>query len=172
LYELFPASADRSELETITPDQMPEPYRGLLVHTHHMTVTVEEFYRQPVDVEVLAVARSGNLYARKIVLRLRRNRRVVQFGIVTIDLSLLAGEVRSKIEDGHTPLGRVLIEHNVLRHIEPAGYFRTNPSPTMCGWLELAKPEPLYGRLGVIHTDGRPAINVMEILSPCPPTIA
>jgi chorismate-pyruvate lyase len=151
---------------------MPEPYRRLLVHTHHMTVTVEDFYGQPVDVEVLEVATPGDVYARKIILRLRGDRRVVQYGIVAIDLSLLSEQVRSKIVEGNTPLGRVLIEHNVLRHIEPAGYFRTIPTPTMCRWLELARPEPLYGRLGVIHTDGRPAIKVMEILSPCPPATA
>jgi len=146
---------------------MPEPYRRLLVHTHHMTVTVEEFYGQPVNVEVLEVARKDDLYARKIILRLRNDRRVVQYGLVAIDLSLLADEVRHKIVEGQTPLGRVLIENNVLRHIEPAGYFRTQPTPTMCEWLELAKPEILYGRLGVIYTDGRPAIRVLEILSPC-----
>jgi chorismate-pyruvate lyase len=172
LYRLFPASADRSELEPILPAEMPEPYRQLLVHTHHMTVTVEDFYGQPVDVQVLEVAQKDDLYARKIILRLRGDRRVVQFGLVAIDLSLLAYEVRSKIIEGHTPLGRVLIENNVLRHIEPAGYFRTQPSPTMCEWLQLSEPQTLYGRLGVIHTDGRPAIHVMEVLSPCPSPLA
>ncbi len=167
LYGLFPASADRSELEPISPSEMPEPYRQLLVHSHHMTVTVEEFYGQSVDVQVLEVARVGETYARKIVLRLQETKKVVQFGLVSIDLSLLATDVRSEIESGRTPLGRVLIQHDVLRYIESAGYFKTWPTAKMCEWLQLPKPEMLYGRLGAIYTDGRPAIGVMEILSPC-----
>lgn len=166
LYELFPASAERSELTAISPAEMPEPYRQLLVHTVHMTVTVEEFYGQSVDVKVLEIARQGDVYARKILLALRESQRVVQFGIVAIDLGLLSDEVRKQIVEGSTPLGRVLIQNNVLRHIEPAGYFQTWPTPQMCEWLELEKPQTLYGRLGVIHTDGKPAIRVLETLSP------
>jgi chorismate-pyruvate lyase len=150
----------------ISPAEMPEPYRRLLVHTVHMTVTVEEFYGQSVDVKVLEIAREEDLYARKIILVLRESKRVVQFGIVAIDLALLSDEVRSQIVEGRTPLGRVLIQNNVLRHIEPAGYFKTWPTAKMCEWLEIQKPQTLYGRLGVIHTDGKPAIGVLEILSP------
>src|SRR5204863_10129261 len=32
---------------------LPEPYRGLLAHTEHMTVTMEAFYGAPVAVRVL-----------------------------------------------------------------------------------------------------------------------
>ena len=166
LYAAFSSNDDRSDLVEVSPGEMPEPYRGLLVHTFHMTVTVEGHYGDAVDVIVLETARHANIYARKIVLALRGSGRIVQFGIVAIDLSLLSSEVRAEILAELTPLGRVLIEHNVLRHIEPAGYFRTEPSPKLCEWLQLETAETLYGRLGVIHTDGKPAIRVLEILSP------
>lgn len=166
LYALFPPSATRPVCSPISGDQMPEPYRSLLVHTHHMTVTVERHYGGPVDVKVLNAVRDGDEYARQILLELRGTERVVQFGIVLIDLSLLSPVVRDTIVEGKTPLGRVLIEHGVLRHIQPAGYLKVEPDADLCRWFGLAEPVTTYGRLGVIFTDGRPAIEVMEILAP------
>lgn len=165
LYALFP-SADRPVCTPISGDAMPEPYKSLLVHTHHMTVTVEKHYGGPVDVNVLEAAHDGDEYARKILLRVRHTGRVVQFGIVQIDLNFLSPPVRERIVEGKTPLGRVLIEHNVLRRILPAGYLRVDPSPRLCEWFGLAEPTTTYGRLGIIYTDGKPAIEVLEILAP------
>lgn len=167
LYQLFPDRSDAPlALEPITGEQMPEPYHGLLVHNHHMTVTVEQFYGQPVNVRVLQYHLQGDDYARKSLLSLRDSGKVVQFGIVRIDLSLLAPLVRRQIEEEQTPLGRVLIQNNVLRVVQPVGYFRLMLAPKMAEWFGLPGPEETYGRVGVIHTDGRPAIRVGEILTP------
>ena len=68
LYSLFPDSPDRPDAVEVPAADVPQPYHRLLVHTHHMTVTVEEFYRSPVDVRVLDCRRTGNEYARKILL--------------------------------------------------------------------------------------------------------
>ena len=39
------------------------------------------------------------------------------FGVPRLKLSLLREDVRREIEAERTPLGRVLIEHNVLREV-------------------------------------------------------
>ena len=166
LYLLLPESGDRPAATVIAADQMPQPYHRLLVHTHHMTVTVEDFYGSPVDVKVLACRRNGDEYARKILLALHEGGRVVQFGMVRIDLGVCPEPVRNAIVEGKTPLGRVLIQHNVLRVVRPVEFFRAAPGPAMCDWFGLARPEPTYGRLGIIYTDGKPAIRVAEILTP------
>jgi chorismate-pyruvate lyase len=170
LYALFPDQSDRPRYMPVRGDEMPEPYRSLLVHTHHMTVTVERFYGDAVDVRVLEVARAGDEYARKILLTLHGSGKVVQLGIVQIDLSLLGDRVREQIVDGKTPLGRVLIQNNVLRHIQPAGYFRVEPSVELDRLFGRNDRQPTYGRLGVIFTDGKPAIEVLEILAAVPST--
>jgi chorismate-pyruvate lyase len=131
-----------------------------------MTVTVERHYGGPVDVKVLNTVREGDEYARQILLELQGTGRVVQFGIVQIDLGLLSPVVRDRIVEGKTPLGRVLIEHDVLRHIRPAGYLQVEPDADLCRWFGMTQPTTTYGRLGVIFTDGRPAIEVLEILAP------
>jgi chorismate-pyruvate lyase len=163
LYAVFPDRSDRCESVPVPADAVPEPYRSLLVHTHHMTVTVERFYGSPVDVRVLDVVRAGDSYSRKILLGLRSTGKVVQFGIVHVDLSVLVPTVRDAIVAGQTPLGRVLIENDVLRTVNPAGFFRVTPSPAMAAWLGSAAET--YGRIGVITADGKPAVRVAEILT-------
>jgi chorismate-pyruvate lyase len=166
LYSLFPDSLDRSEAVEVSSDDVPEPYHKLLVHTHHMTITVEQFYRSSVDVRLLTSRRAGNEYARKILLATHDTRRVVQFGLVRIDLSVCPEPVRNEILEGKTPLGRVLIQHNMLRRIEPVAFLRVSLSPTMADWFGVQKGTTTYGRVGVIYTGDRPAVEVLEILAP------
>ncbi len=166
LYALFPDGDDRPELVPVSPEEMPEPYRQLLVHTHHMTVTVEGFYGQPVNVRVLDSIRDVDRYGRKILLSLQESGDVVQFGIIEVDLAALSDTVRDEIVAGRTPLGRVLIQNNVLRSIQPVGFFRVLPSRKLRDWFGLAEPLTTYGRLGIIFTGDRPAIEVLEILAP------
>ncbi|HYH67659.1 MAG TPA: hypothetical protein VD866_23380 [Urbifossiella sp.] len=166
LYRLFPDSPDRPAAELVSAGDVPEPYHRLLVHTEHMTVTVEEFYGGPVDVRVLARRRDGDEYARKILLALRSDGSIVQFGLVRIDLGVCPPAVRDAIVDGKTPLGRVLIEHDMLRRIEPAGYLRVRLSVGMADWFAAPPGAETYGRLGVIYTGDRPVVEVLEILAP------
>lgn len=166
LYRLFPGSDDRPAAAVVEGDEVPAPYHGLLVHTHHMTVTVEEFYDRPVDVKVLACRRNGNEYARKILLALRGSGEVVQFGLVRIDLGVCPTAVRDAIIEGKTPLGRVLIQHDMLRRIEPTAYLRVRLSSVMAGWFGSTPGAETYGRLGVIYTGERPVVEVLEVLAP------
>jgi hypothetical protein len=133
-----------------------------------MTVTVEEFYGGPVDVNVLACRRDGDEYARKILLTFRGTGRVVQFGLVRINLGVCTEPVRNAIVAGKTPLGRVLIENNMLRRIEPVAYLRVTLTPAMADWFGVAPGTETFGRLGVIYTGDRPAVEVLEILTPIP----
>ncbi|MDB5305960.1 MAG: hypothetical protein JWO38_162 [Gemmataceae bacterium] len=166
LYLVLPESGDRPAAAVVPADEVPEPYRQLLVHTHHMTVTVEKYYGSPVDVKVLASRRNGNEYARKILLALQDNGKVVQFGLVRINLGVCSEPVRNAIVEGKTPLGRVLIQHDMLRRIEPTAFLRVRLSPTMAEWFGSAPGAETYGRLGVIYTGDRPAVEVLEILAP------
>jgi chorismate-pyruvate lyase len=166
LWGLFYPAGQVPEHTFVRADQVPEPYHTLLVHEHHMTVTVEAHHGSLVDVKVLARRLDGEFYSRKILLTLQSNGRVVQFGLPRVNLALCSPEVRAEILAQKTPLGRILINHNVLRRIEPTAFFRIIPNAEMCRWFGLDKPLPTYGRLGLIHCDGKPAIEVVEILAP------
>jgi chorismate-pyruvate lyase len=164
LFDLFPPSSYLREFDVVQPDWMPEPYRKLLVHEHHMTVTVEAHHASLVDVQVLERKRDGDSYARKILLALQSTGRIVQFGLVRIRLNYCEPAVRDAILEEKTPLGRILIEHNVLRRIEPTEFLRVTPGPDMIAWF--GSSAPTYGRLALIHCDGQPAVELLEIVAP------
>ena len=167
LYRLFPDSPDRPEAVEVSAEDVPEPYQKLLVHTHHMTVTVEQYYGSPVDVRVLSCRREGDEYARKILLALKDDpANVVQFGLVRIDLGVCPEAVRTAILEGKTPLGRVLIQNDMLRRIEPVAFLRVSLDRTMAEWFRAAPGTETFGRIGVIYTGDRPAVEVLEILAP------
>ncbi len=163
---LFPPSTYLRTTEPVTADRVPEPYHTLLIHEHHMTVTVEEHHHGSVHVVVLETRQDGDFYARKILLSLDRNGKIVQFGLVRINLAYCSAEVRTRILAQQTPLGRILIEHNVLRRIEPTAFLRVTPGQEMAAWFGIETPEITYGRLALIHCDGKPAIELLEIVAP------
>ena len=166
LFAEFPPADDLPEYELIAAGDVPQPYHRLLVHEHHMTVTVEAHHRAPVDVHILTRRHNGNTYARKIVLTPRGSDRVVLFGIVRINLAYCSPVVREAIVEGKTPLGRILIENDVLRRIEPTAYLRIQPGPRQMQWFGLTAPKPMYGRLGFIHCDNKPAVELFEVVAP------
>src|SRR3954470_1625610 len=86
--------ADLGTFEEVLAESVPEPYRGLLAHHDHMTVSVERHHGCPVDVEVLSSKRSGDYYARKIILRRQSDRRVVLFGVPRLNLRLVGEAVQ------------------------------------------------------------------------------
>ena len=174
LYAPFPDTSDMPAVEALAADDLPPAVRPLLDHPHHMTVTVEEHYGAAVKVKVIDAIVRGSHYARKIVLQLETTARPVQFGIVHVDLDALSPPVRAEIVAGLTPLGRVLIRHDVLREVRPSGFFQATLTDAMAGWLAAEVGATTYGRLGVITAEGRPAVWVAEILAPgaeaVPPT--
>ncbi len=172
LMDLFPSADHRPRMELVAAAEVPPPYRELLVHTHHMTVTLEAFHRGPVNLQVLGTMQSEDWYARRILLRRHDDDEVVQFGIARIRLSYCLPQVRDAILAGRIPLGRILIEQDVLRNVVPVAFLRVMPGPAMADWF--GKQRGLfvtYGRLGAIHLDERPAVEVLEIVAPIPPAI-
>jgi hypothetical protein len=78
----------------------------------------------------------------------------------------LSEKVRTEIVAGGTPLGRVLINNNVLRRIEPVAYLAVALGPALACQFRVPAATVTYGRIGVIFTDEQPAIEVLEILAP------
>ena len=91
LFAPFPPAADQPAYEVVAPDAVPPPYHGLLVHEHHMTVTVEAYHGDRVNVRILNRRLDEPYYSRKILLTLEKTGCVVQFGIVRVNLDMLAG---------------------------------------------------------------------------------
>lgn len=167
LVELFPEPETLiARAEHVAAPLMPEPYRKMLAHDHHMTVTMEQHHGGPVDVSVLARREIDGKYCRKILLTRRGTDQVVQFGIVRFDFSYVTPAVREEILSEETPLGRVLIRHNVLRHIDLGALLRIEAGPGLASLLMMPDAGLTYGRLATIFCNGRPAVDLLEITAP------
>ena len=57
-------------------------------------------------------------------------------------------------------------ERHTLPDGSPWSSARVTPGPDMMQWFGLTRPEPTYGRLALIHCDGKPAIELVEIVAP------
>jgi chorismate-pyruvate lyase len=167
LVKLFYDSPDRlGQFEQVTGEQMPPVYRRLLDHDEHMTVTIEAYHQTPVDVQVLEMQVTDLHYSRQILLRRQTDGDVVQFGIVRLTLDFLGAEVRREIESQQAPLGRILIQHNVLRNVRLLALWRIEPADELQALLELVNPETCYGRTALIYCNSVPAVELLEIVAP------
>jgi chorismate-pyruvate lyase len=162
----YERSADLGTFAPVAVCDLPEPARGLLAHDQHMTVTVERCHGCAVDVRVLEHKSSPPHYARKILLARQTDGAVVQFGIVRIDLDQVDAATRDEILARRKPLGRILIEHNVLREVELVDLWRIEPGPDLCGAFGISAAETTFGRTALIHCNGQPAVELLEIVAP------
>ena len=144
----------------------PEPYKQMLVHDHHMTVTMESYHGCKVDVRILDRRLDGDVYSRKILLLKTGTETVVQFGIVRFDFRYVTQAVRDEILAGETPLGRVLINHNVLRHIDLGAILRITAGPGLAELLHMEAGGVTYGRLATIFCNRLPAVDLLEVSAP------
>lgn len=164
LTNLFPSSeALFLKAEHIPSAVTPEPYKTMLVHDHHMTVAMETFHNCTVDVRVLDQKLDGDLYCREIVLVKQGTETIVQYGLVRFNLSYVTSEVRDEILAQKTPLGRILINHNVLRHIDLGAILEITAGPRLARHFQMPVGGVTYGRLATIFCNRQPAVDLLEI---------
>lgn len=147
----------------IPGESLPPVPRRLLVHYEHMTTTLEDYCGAVMVLHVLRQRHEEPTYTRLITLAAAGGP-VVEVGIARMHLQFFDPQVRSEVLARGTPLGEILIRHNVLRRIEPRWYF---PLPDGHPLLQhFGRPvAAAYGRIGVIHCDHRPAIELLEIVA-------
>ncbi|REJ86743.1 MAG: hypothetical protein DWQ34_03230 [Planctomycetota bacterium] len=167
LTALFPQPVPLVEkVEYIPASATPEPYKSLLVHDKHMTVTMEQYHGCPVDVHVLERRRDHDLYSRKITLTKTGTDKVIQFGLVRFDFQYVDDQVRDEIVSEAIPLGRVLINHNVLRHVDLNAILKVTAGPGLAEALQMPEGGVTYGRVATIFCNEKPAIDLLEISAP------
>ena len=169
LVSLFPEPAGQPlylQAEHVAREATPEPYHRMLVHEHHMTISMEAYHDCTVEVDVLASRFENGLYLRKIDLRKSGTQSIVQFGYVRFDLNFVTEQVKAEILAEKTPLGRVLIQHNVLRHVDLGAIIRFAAGPGLAKYLNMREGQITYGRMATIFCNGSPAIDLLEVSAP------
>ena len=161
----YPVTGQLGQFQEVNSSEMPADYARLLDHNEHMTVTVEEFHQSLVDVHVLATQVDEAHYARKILLSRQSDDQVVQFGIVRLCFDYLDADIQVEIEAQKIPLGRILIQHNVLRQVQLANLWKIKSGEDLSKLFQLPVDSEVYGRTALIFCNGEPAVELLEIIS-------
>ena len=146
--------------------RMPRPYRDLLVHSEHMTVTLEEHHESKVNVKPYKVHRQGDLYGRKLDLLSDATGKVVMTGIMLFNFTFCNDKVKELIVSEQVPLGRILIENNILREISTHAFLKLDGRDPLVRRFGQPEDQPAYGRLATIFCDHKPAVDLVEIVNP------
>lgn len=185
MIQLFyqPVEADRclGSFHLCEAADLPEAARRLLAHNDHMTITLEAAVGCPVDLEVLKTTGDLSNYARKIVLKSQADQTPVMFGIVTVNLDKLDPPMQSVIKSATIPLGRILIESDLLRRVSLANLYRIEPGYELAQALDrqsrtshnsphetsagINTSREFYGRTAIIFLDGQSVVELLEIVA-------
>lgn len=173
IFSADPAAFGR--LRGVAAAAVPAVARGLLDHRSHMTAAMERFHGGPVALTVVQ-QRSGSEgapgrtpdaanppYAREILLS-RGDGSVVQYGIVRLDLAAVAPQTAVAIRAGRVPLGRILMDAGLLCAVEHVALLEIEPGPHLAKLF--GDRGRTYGRVAEIRVDGRPAVELLEIVAP------
>jgi hypothetical protein len=157
-------------IERIQGDEMPEPYRSLLVHERDMTPTLEKFHGSDIHLKILKREQRGDFYFREVVLQLNGSEMPVEFGANKVSLVLFPSKARQQILEEQVPLGRILKECEIGHTTLAKAFFRVAPDELISSVLHLKAPTALYGRKATIFdAQKRPLSEIVEILPPAQP---
>jgi chorismate-pyruvate lyase len=148
------------------PD-VPEPYRGLLVHDHDMTPTLEAFHGETIHLRVIERQLEDDRLARQVVLTLDRSGRPVEYGAIVIHTRQFPEEARALLLESRVPLGTLLHRFAIAHSSRPQAFLRIDSDALINEALGLAGPQVLFGRRNVLLTPTDQVLaEIVEILPP------
>jgi chorismate-pyruvate lyase len=132
-----------------------------------MTSTLENFYRDKLQVLVLGRRTVDEDYFREVALALGGSGRRVEFGAIKISLDLFPTGARREILREEQPLGRILAAFGLAFSSRPAAYLRVASDEFIGRALNLAGPRLLHARRNtLVDAWERPLAEIVEILPP------
>ena len=147
-------------------EEMPQPYRRLLVHDRDMTPTLEAAFGRPIHLRVMQQWISGGLLTRQVLLVLDREGTPVVFGAIRIHLDVFPLPAREEILQGHRPLGAILHHHRLAHQSRPQAFIRVEADGPISRALRGPSPGSLlYGRLNLLRSLQKETLaEILEIL--------
>ncbi len=154
-------------IETVSGDEVPEPYRQLLVHERDMTPTLEAFHGETLHLKVLGRELRDETYFREVLLVGDRTGNAVEFGAIKINLGLFPPAARRQILEELYPLGHILQELSVVHSSRPKAFLRIQADDFILNAFGLTGSHGLYGRRNTLaDPQQRPLAEIVEILPP------
>ncbi len=149
----------------VDSEEVPEPYRSLLVHDRDMTRTLEAYHCGRIHLRILGRRLEEEALWREVVLTLNGSGRPVEFGAIVIYCDRFPPAARDAILECRRPLGTILADHCVAHTSCPEAYVRIEPDALIREALGMTEIRPLYGRRNVLlGSNGAPLAEILEIL--------
>jgi len=152
------------KVKDISPEDIPLPYRLLLVHKSDMTLTLERHFGGRVVLRTLSTFTSGSWYLRRVLLVQEYSGRPVEMGAIRVKLDGFSPAVRAKILRNEIPIGRILRDGGVDYQSQPRAFLAVVPNPEMMGVFWMREPRTLYGRQTEMFERGVKIGDIVEIL--------
>jgi hypothetical protein len=161
------AKRELPALEQVDGDDVPEPYRRLLVHNEDMTPTLEKFHDERIYLNVISRQHRADFYFREVILLTQRKRVPVEFGAIKINLPLFPSGARRLILEEQEPLGTILHDFKIVHTSRPKAFLRIQADSFIKGALQLSGEQVLYGRRNTLFDSQQRALaEIVEILPP------
>lgn len=148
----------------IDPDDIPLPYRTLLVHSSDMTLTLERHFGGSVVLRPLSTFVQGPWYFRRVLLAQEYTGRPVEMGAIRIRIASFPDRIRRQILQNQIPLGRLLRDGEVQYQSVPTTFLSVTPNPEMMGVFWMREPKILYGRRTEMMHNGAKVGDIVEVL--------
>ena len=149
----------------LAPDEVPEPYHGLLIHDGDMTSRLEAFHESSLVVFPIRSSSDGKSYFREVLLKTKEDERIVEYGGIEISLKHLPEEVRPLVVEAKQPLGGLLNEYRVPYSSSPRAFLKVIPDEYIVDAFGAVESDELYGRSNEITGfNGEAIARIVEIL--------
>jgi chorismate-pyruvate lyase len=149
----------------VQPNEIPEPYKSLLVHDGDMTSRLESFHGAEIHIRPLARHTHENEYFREVVLELNGVKKPVEFGAIKIILDLFPIEAQKEILKEDRPLGHILKQFNIPHSSRPKSFLTVSSDDFINRALKLTGSHSLFGRRNtLVDPWDRPLAEIVEIL--------
>ncbi len=153
--------------ELVEGEQLPEPYRRLLVHTGDMTSRLEAFHGGEIALECLHCEHTPGVYRREVALYVSGAGVPVEYGAIEIRLEAFAGELRDLIVQARLPLGGLLNRFGISYRSQPLAFIRLGGDPILRAYFAAPEAVEFYGRCNVLLGDGDVELaRIVEVLRP------
>ena len=156
---------DLPDFHFLEGNEVPYPYRSLLVHENDMTPTLAAFHHSKLYLKVLAHESTDEFVMRLVSLHSKASDKAVEYGAIAIQLGGLEAKVKELVVAGEIPLGAILGEYSVVHRGSPTAYFSVPSDSLISAALGQAPGEVLYGRCNqLIDGEGMVFADIVEIL--------
>jgi len=162
--------AEPPRIREMAGADLPEPYRGLLVHDQDMTSTLEAYFGMTLRVRVLEKHHGDAHLTRQVVLVADHGGAVAEFGAIRIALDRFEPAARAEIVACRLPLGTILNRHEIAYTCRPTAYFAFESDEIARRAFDLHGAHILFGRHNLLLDGGEETLaEVVEILPPLEP---